>query len=249
MLSARDVSKTLCGRPVLSEIDCDVSPGEITVIVGPSGAGKSTLLRVLAFLEAPDKGILTFDLSEMKNHRVDFSKEVSLRVAPWPRITAVFQQLFLWPYMTLRQNILLPAQSLGKTGEEQILRELNSLIAELNLTGSIDRFPNETSLGERQRAALARAILLNPSYLLLDEITSSLDIEQIGSVLAMLPNLKSRGIGLLLVTHLIEFAKRTADQVVFMDNGRIVETGSVDVLCRPQSERMKRFISAVEAAR
>jgi ABC-type polar amino acid transport system ATPase subunit len=115
--------------------------------------------------------------------------------------------------------------------------------------GFIDRYPNETSLGERQRAAIARAVILQPSYILLDEITSALDVEQVNAILRLLKALRENGIGILLVTHLLEFARQTADRVVFLEEGKVLESGGREVLASPISERIRQFLSVIEAAR
>jgi len=112
----------------------------------------------------------------------------------------------------------------------------------------MDRFPNEASLGQRQRVALARALVLEPAYILLDEITSSLDVEQIALILSELKTLRDRGIGILAVTHLLHFASEAADQIIFMDGGVVLESGGRQVLTNPQHERVKRFLSVIEAA-
>jgi len=112
----------------------------------------------------------------------------------------------------------------------------------------IDRYPNEASIGQRQRTALARALILDPSYILLDEITSALDVEQVSVILSHLQALRDKGIGVLLVTHLIGFARRAADRVVFLDEGKVLESGGPDLLDCPKNERVRRFLSVIESA-
>ena len=112
----------------------------------------------------------------------------------------------------------------------------------------IDRYPNQVSIGQRQRAALARALILNPSYVLLDEITSSLDVEQVSAILLYLQVLRDRGIGILIITHLINFARRAADSIVFLDEGRVIEKNGPALLDNPTEDRVKRFLSGVESA-
>lgn len=147
--------------------------------------------------------------------------------------------------MTLRQNIALP---LRKFGVEKVESRVNALIEQFGMRGFADRHPNEVSLGQRQLTAIARAFALQPKFLLLDEITSALDIEYVSAILKELNLLKDRGIGILLVTHIIGFAQRSASQVVFMDKGKIVETGGPEILREPKTERMKEFISLVNYA-
>ena len=156
----------------------------------------------------------------------------------------MFQSLFLWPHLTLRENILLPGRNVNKNAE----KDIEGLIKLFEMDHFIDHYPNEASIGQRQRVALARSLILNPHYLLLDEITSALDIEQTAKILTKLTHLKERDIGIFLITHHIGFARRAADQVVFMSGGRIEEIGGPEILDRPQSDRLKQFLSMTELA-
>src|SRR3989344_2092306 len=182
MLSGENLTKKYQGQEILKGVDIAIGRGKITSLIGPSGAGKTTLLRVLSMLDLPDSGSIILD-----DKKYDFPKTKEVKV--WPKISVVFQQLFLWPHLTLRQNILLP---LRNTVDQAYI---NELIDVLQMKDFIDRYPNEVSIGQRQRAAIARAIALKPEYLLLDEITSSLDVEQIDLVLKFLLRLKERGVG------------------------------------------------------
>jgi ABC-type polar amino acid transport system ATPase subunit len=128
------------------------------------------------------------------------------------------------------------------------VRELNSMLELFELDGLADRYPNEASLGQRQRAALVRALVLKPKYLLLDEITSALDVEHVSKILEHLKLLRTQGVGILLVTHLVGFARSAADQIVFMDNGHILESGGPSVLVSPKNVRFRTFLSLVETA-
>jgi len=137
---------------------------------------------------------------------------------------------------------------INKTDRERGDKLLQELIERFEMREFIHRFPNQVSLGQRQRAALARALVLEPRYILLDEITSALDVEQVASLLGYLEILRERGIGVLLVTHLLNFARRAADQIVFLDHGRAIESGGPEMLDHPTSERLRKFLSAVNAA-
>lgn len=226
---------------VLRDVNIDVRPGHITALIGPSGAGKTTLIRALSFLDPPDQGEITLDGVSHKfpptNHK---------HPSPWPFLTVVFQQLFLWPHLSLYRNITLPLINKENDGRNHEL--LEELIDRFEMRGFVHRFPNQVSLGQRQRAALARALVLDPKYVLLDEITSALDVEQVAALLGYLQILRERNIGILLVTHLLNFARRAADQIVFLDNGQVIECGGPELLDTPKSERIKRFLSTVEAA-
>lgn len=237
MLRATGITKSFGDQAVLRGVDLAVEPGTITAIIGPSGGGKSTLLRALSLLEAPDSGVIEIDDSV---HR--FPGDTNAE-APWPALGVVFQQLFLWPHLTLRRNITLPLELRKQVVDT---RRVEELIGVFELREAAEKYPNQTSLGQRQRAALIRALVLDPRYLLLDEITSALDVEHIVRVLAHLRDARTQGAGILLVTHLIGFARSSADQIIFMEAGRVLESGNASVLSSPKTERLSQFLSLVE---
>lgn len=241
MLQARDVKFRYGDQTILNKVSLDVATGGITVLIGPSGGGKTTLLRCLALLERPESGVVSVD-----GEAYSFSSpEGRSGALPWPNITAVFQQLFLWPHMTLRENILLPARRRLASGVQD---KLGALIEAFDMGNFIDRYPNEASLGQRQRVALARAAMLNPRYLLLDEITSALDVEQIARILGYLKSFRGENVGIFIITHLLGFARHAADHVAFMAGGEIVESGTAGILKNPQTERLSQFLSVIAAA-
>ena len=240
MLTALGLHKSFGNKPVLRGVDLAIAPGQITCVIGPSGTGKTTLLRALALLDYPDAGEIEIDETAYR-----FPLPSKAKIAPpWPRVTAVFQSLFLWPHLTLRENIMLPARNCNPDAA----RDIEGLIALFEMAAFIDHYPNEASVGQRQRVALARALILNPHYILMDEITSALDIEQTARILTKLAHLKERGIGMFLITHHIGFARKAADQIVFMSEGRIEEKGGPEILTRPTSGRLKQFLSMTELA-
>ncbi len=239
-LVADSISRINGGRKLLSDVSLSIRPGEITALVGPSGAGKTTLLKALSFLEPPDSGTLSVD---GKQYRYPLGKQKI--DPPWPTVTVVFQQLFLWPHLTLRQNITLP---LGKKLDPEKELHVEHLLQRFGMNEFIDRFPNQSSLGQRQRTALVRAMVLSPKYILLDEITSSLDIEHVAKILSELRVMRDQNIGILLVTHLLGFAREAADSIVFLDGGRVIESGGKEVLINPQNDRVKSFLAMAELA-
>ncbi|MDD3182552.1 MAG: ATP-binding cassette domain-containing protein [Alphaproteobacteria bacterium] len=242
MLSVRNLSFSYeNGKKVFDGVDLDIMPSEITVLIGPSGTGKTTLLRCLALLDPPQKGTIKVD-----DQTFLFPAPPQGNPAPpWPKLTAVFQQLFLWPHLTLRENILLPVR-LRNLAENGV--ELDKLIEAFDMQEFIDHYPNEASLGQRQRVALARSLMLKPRYLLLDEITSALDVEQIAKILSYLKTLRGQDLGIFIITHLLGFARHTADQVLFMADGKIEERGGPEILKDPKSERLYQFLSVIAAA-
>lgn len=241
MLIGSDIKKAYDGQEILKGVSIELTPGKITALIGPSGSGKTTLLRALSFLEPPDSGTISI---EEESYTFPLKGKEFVR-PPWPHVTVVFQQLFLWPHLTLRENILLPLKDRAEKADPEYFE---SLIKLFEMQKFIDRYPNEASLGQRQRVALARALVLKPKYILLDEITSSLDVEQVALILSELKALRDRGIGILSITHLLHFARDAADQIVFMDSGEILEHGGREILDQPRHERVARFLSVIESA-
>ena len=161
------ITKRFDRHAIVNQVSLEIADGEMLVLLGPSGSGKSTLLKAMALLEQPDGGTISIDGAQY----VFPGNELP---APWPKVNIVFQQLFLWPHLTLRQNMELPHKERMTTA---LKSELDELVSRFSLRPFIDKYPNETSVGQRQRAALIRALGTHPKYLLLDEVTSALDIE------------------------------------------------------------------------
>src|SRR5216683_5901051 len=212
MLAADALCKSIDGHLILDRVNLNANPGEITVIIGPNGAGKSTLLRCLSLVDSPDCGHIkvgdrqyTFPLPEGSNGPEP----------PWPSLTVVFQGLHLWPHLTLRKNILLPAMKRGVSDKHEAFK---NAVDAFDLKHVIDRYPNQASGGERQRASIVRALLLRPSILLLDEPTSASDVKHIRHLVQHLRGLKETGTTIVVVTHLLGFARQLADQVIFMED-------------------------------
>jgi len=242
MLAGNNIRKSFGTSEVLKGVNVQIKPGRISVLIGPSGSGKTTLIRALALLDMPGHGEVVFN-GRSYQFPLDANQKID---PPWPDVTVVFQQHFLWPHLTLRKNILLPLSK--RTDSHHIV---NDLIDIFHMGAFIDRYPNEVSIGQRQRVALARAFALKPKYILLDEITSALDVEQTGTVIRHLLTLRDRGIGMLVVTHLLAFARELlardeGDQIYFIDDGKILGSGGMEFFNDPGSHRAKQFLSSMD---
>src|SRR3954447_10666431 len=237
IVSAKDIHKHFGLLHVLKGVDLDVAERELVFVIGPSGSGKSTLLRCLNRLEEPSSGSIVVDGIDMLSPRTDINHARQ-------RIGMVFQSFNLYPHMTALGNVTLALRKVaGKSrAEAEVLGQ-----AALERVGLADRAshrPAELSGGQQQRVAIARAIALEPRVMLFDEPTSSLDPELVGSVLAVMRELKAAGMTMLVVSHEMRFARDAADRVIFMDHGLIVEEGRPEqIFAAPQEPRTKAFIA------
>lgn len=207
MLSAKNVCKVLDGKTILDNVNIEIMPGEVTLLTGPSGGGKSTLLRCLALLDSPDSGEVMVD-----GRAINLSKNID-KLSVHPKVTCVFQQLYLWPHLTNRQNIMMALNSASYKNEL-----IESYIDKLDLAKCIDNFPNQSSLGQKQRVAILRALVLAPTYLLLDEITSALDTVSSGVVVDLLKSLAEEGKGILIVSHDFRLIRENWSKTYSLEN-------------------------------
>lgn len=233
MLLATNITKIIDGRETLKDISLSLKSGEIVSVIGPSGAGKTTLLRAISLINFPNSGSLKID---EENYQFPITQAGSVKF-PYPNLTVVFQQLFIWPHLTIRQNLTLPLK--GNVDE----KHFEEMVGLFQMEPFLDRYPNEVSIGQRQRAALVRALLLKPNYLLLDEVTSALDIEQSHIILSHLKQIAERGVGIVFVSHALHLASKISNKVIFLEDGKIVEAGANDILTQPKTERLKKFIN------
>lgn len=246
-VSVRGLCKDYDGVEVLRDIDLDVPRGSTTCILGPSGSGKSTFLRCLNWLEEPSRGVVLISGEPMGTTGPDGRAKALPRgrlAAARRRIGMVFQHFALWPHMTVLQNVMeAPVQVLRRPAG-QVRAEALSLLARVGLESLAGAYPGRLSGGQKQRVAIARALAMNPDVLLFDEPTSALDPEMVGEVLAVMRSLALKGATMLVVTHEMAFARDVADRIVFMDGGRIVETGPPEEFFgAPRTERARTFLA------
>jgi polar amino acid transport system ATP-binding protein len=248
-LRIRGLRKSFGPQTVLHGIDLDVSQGSVTVLLGPSGSGKSTLLRCINHLEKPDAGFVELDGAIVGYRRGRrHLHELSARAVTKQRATVgmVFQQFNLFPHMTVLENLVEAPTAHRQATRSQAASTARELLARVGLAGREGAYPRQLSGGQQQRVAIARALALRPRLLLFDEPTSALDPELVGDVLGVIKDLAADGMTMIVVTHEIGFAREVADHAVFMDAGRIVESGRpAEVLSAPRHERTRAFLDAV----
>jgi polar amino acid transport system ATP-binding protein len=243
VLRVRDLRKSFGALEVLQGIDLELRPGDVLALIGPSGSGKSTLIRCMNMLEAPSSGEVLFQGRQVCQSFKGRGQRVGTGELR-RRVGMVFQHFHLFPHRTVLENVTQgPIVVLGEAPAQAQARA-RALLDRVGLLGKCDAYPNHLSGGQKQRVAIARALAMNPEVLLLDEITSALDPELVGEVLAVIRHLASQGMTMILVTHEMGFAADVASRVVFMEAGRIVESGPPEeVLARPRTERLQAFLA------
>jgi polar amino acid transport system ATP-binding protein len=235
VLEARSLAKRFGSVSAVAGVSLEVRAGKVMAILGPSGSGKSTLLRCLNFLEVPDEGEVLFQGNVVRARDKDLD---ALR----SRVGMVFQQFNLFPHLLVWENVALAPRAVRKLPRPEARALALRLLDRVGLVDKAEAHPSQLSGGQQQRAAIARALAMEPAALLFDEPTSALDPELTGEVLAVMRRLASEGSTMVVVTHEVEFARAVAHEVVFMDEGRVVEQGTpAQVIDAPSSERARRF--------
>ncbi|MBT5973371.1 amino acid ABC transporter ATP-binding protein [Desulfobacula sp.] len=239
MIEFKNVNKWFGKLHVLNNIDLKIPKGEVLVICGPSGSGKSTLIRCINRLEKIQKGEIIVNKTPVHDKHTNLTK---LRA----QIGFVFQQFHLYPHMTVLQNVMLAPVNVKKIDKSDAEKIALKKLEKVGLTEKSHAYPAQLSGGQQQRVAIARGLAMSPEIMLFDEPTSALDPEMIGEVLDVMVNLVSEGMTMCVVTHEMGFAKKVADRVLFMDDGKIVETGTPDAFFdNPKTDRAAEFISKI----
>lgn len=239
MLEVSNLSKTFNGKTVFESISFQVNAGEVCVIIGPSGTGKSTLLRCLNLLETPESGMLTLDGKKINLANASKKERQFLR----ENISMVFQTFNLFKNKTALENITEPLITVKKLKKEEAVKRAEELLEKVGLSHRKNSYPATLSGGEQQRVGIARAMGMNSAIILFDEPTSALDPSLVSEVLSVMKKLASENITMLIVTHEMKFAKDIADKIIFMSDGKIVETGPPDIIFNePKQERTKLFL-------
>ncbi|SAL72464.1 amino acid ABC transporter ATP-binding protein [Caballeronia peredens] len=236
LVETRNLQKQFGANQVLKGIDFAVERGQVVAIIGRSGSGKSTLLRTLNGLESIDEGSIEIDGEHIDARRADLR---ALRL----KVGMVFQQYNLFPHLTAGQNVMLAQTVVKKIHKAKARATAHSVLERVGLGDKFDAYPEQLSGGQQQRVAIARALAMKPTVLLCDEITSALDPELVGEVLAVVEDLARDGMTLIMVTHEMRFARRVSDKVVFMHQGRVWESGAPEAIFeRPSTVELQRFI-------
>ncbi len=239
MLKVKNLYKSFGDHEVLKDINENIKKGEVVCVIGPSGSGKSTFLRCLNLLEEPTEGEVYLDDELINTPKIDINQARQ-------KLGMVFQNFNLFPHKTVLQNITMaPINVLGMP-QEDAEKKAKALLETVGLSDKADAYPRSLSGGQQQRVAIARALAMEPEAMLFDEPTSALDPEMVGDVLAVMKELASQGMTMVIVTHEMGFAREVADRVIFMDEGTIVEEGTpADIFDNPKEDRVKDFLSKV----
>lgn len=244
LLQVTSISKSFGKQRVLNDISFSVARGETVCLLGPSGSGKSTLLRCLNWLERPDSGHVLLEgkpIGVSSGGVVMSEQELALMRT---RIGMVFQHFALWPHLTVLENLMEAPVQVQRRARTEVRVEAEALLRRVGLFDKKDMFPARLSGGQKQRVGIARAMAMKPTLLLFDEPTSALDPELVGEVLAVMRDLAREGMTMVVVTHEMSFARDVANQVVFMDRGVVVETGTPDAFFNhPTTERAQQFLT------
>ncbi|WP_301484494.1 amino acid ABC transporter ATP-binding protein [Intrasporangium sp.] len=237
LLRVRGLRKSFGRNVVLHGVDLDVAPGECVVLIGASGSGKSTLLRCINLLEQVDDGVITLAGQDITDPRANAD-------AVRARTGIVFQAYNLFPHLTVLDNVTLAPRRVHGRSRADAERAALAMLDRVGLADKAPSRPDDLSGGQQQRVAIARAMVNSPELLLLDEVTSALDPELVGEVLALLGELRAEGMTMILSTHEMGFARDVADTVCFLDAGRILEQGPPsEVLAAPREPRTRQFLS------
>jgi len=249
MIEVEELTKHFGAVRALDGVSLSVAAGEVVCLIGPSGSGKSTLLRCINFLEEPTSGVVRVNGRRVgwqdgdgPARRVSASELARTRA----EIGMVFQHFYLWPHMVALENVIEGLVTVKAMSVDAAAAKGRALLDKVGLADKVDVYPEHLSGGQRQRVAIARALAMEPRVMLFDEPTSSLDPELVGEVLRVMEQVARDGMTMLVATHEMGFARRVADRVVFLDQGKIVESGAPDeIFGRPRHERLRRFLDRV----
>lgn len=239
MITLKNVSKWYGQFQVLNDCSTEVKKGEVVVVCGPSGSGKSTLIKTVNALEPVQQGTISVNDIEVTNKNTNLAQ---LRA----KVGMVFQHFELFPHLSIIENLTLAQINVLKRDKNSARQKATGLLERVGLTAHADKYPAQLSGGQQQRVAIARALCMDPIAMLFDEPTSALDPEMINEVLDVMVKLANEGMTMMVVTHEMGFARKVANRVVFMDEGKIIEDTDKDAFFEnPQSPRAKEFLARI----
>lgn len=248
MLQVQNLHKSFTEHAVLQGVTFAANKGDVIALMGTSGSGKSTLLRCLNLLTVPDGGMI-----QIGNQAIHFDEQDKTHLSNKQiaglrkKIGMVFQQFNLWVHMTVLENLIEAPIQVLKQDRKKTIAEANILLSKVGLKDKLNHYPAQLSGGQQQRAAIARALMMKPDIMLFDEPTSALDPEMVGEVLMVMQQLATEGMTMLVATHELGFAKRVANQSIFLDEGKIIEQGETKAMFQsPVSMRFRRFLEAMQ---
>lgn len=237
MLEVKNLKKSFGNNEVLKDINLTVNKGDIVAVIGPSGCGKSTFLRCINMLEKPTSGKIIFEDISLMDENTDLCKMRE-------KIGMVFQNFNLFPHLTVIENIILVPVKLKLLSEDVAKKKAIELLKTIGLVDKKDNYPNELSGGQKQRVAIIRSLIMNPDIILFDEPTSALDPEMVGEVLDLIKDIAEKGMTMIIVSHEMNFIKKCANRLVFIDNGIISFEGTVkEAFSDKKNRRLKEFLS------
>ena len=238
VLEVRNISKSLGGKDILKDCSLTVARGELKVLIGPSGAGKSTLLQCINCLIPPDKGEIILEGEPL--NRADTKSLCSFRA----RVGMIFQDFNLFDHLTAQDNVAIALRKVRGMSKKEASERAMDELARVGLANRYLLYPAQLSGGQKQRVAIARALAMDPTVILLDEPTSALDPELVGEVLAVIRDLAQHGMTMVMATHQMDFARALANEILFMQNGVIIEQGTpADLLAEGAATRTKDFFT------
>ncbi|ELF9271101.1 glutamate/aspartate ABC transporter ATP binding protein GltL [Salmonella enterica] len=239
MITLKNVSKWYGHFQVLTDCSTEVKKGEVVVVCGPSGSGKSTLIKTVNGLESVQQGVITVDGTVVNDKKTDLAKLRS-------RVGMVFQHFELFPHLSIIENLTLAQVKVLKRDKAPARAKAQKLLERVGLAAHAEKFPAQLSGGQQQRVAIARALCMDPIAMLFDEPTSALDPEMINEVLDVMVELANEGMTMMVVTHEMGFARKVANRVIFMDEGKIVEDSpKEEFFANPKSDRAKDFLAKI----
>lgn len=243
IIEAVDLRKSFGAHEVLKGLDLKLNRGEVVALIGPSGSGKSTFIRCLNHMETPTGGQIRFHQKLVGNSFRDKGNVIGFGTLR-RQVGMVFQHFNLFPHKTVLQNVIEGPVTVLKQSKKEAEELAMDLLGQVGLAMKRDAYPNHLSGGQKQRVAIARALAMQPEVLLLDEVTSALDPELVGEVLAVIRGLADKGMTMAIVTHEMAFAADVSSRVLFLDQGVIAACGSPEAIIRnPENERLKGFVS------